>query len=103
LHLALSNGQNFCQIGTDQGLLPAPVPLERLLVAPGERSDLIVDFADHTGEQIILNNDSFQAISSASARRNFPTPVPSDQRYVPCRRHRSRPPSKRVPWLSSRR
>lgn len=40
-HLALSNGQEFHQIGTDQGLLSAPVPLKSLLIAPGERADLI--------------------------------------------------------------
>jgi spore coat protein A, manganese oxidase len=62
LHLALSSGQIFHQIGTDQGLLPAPVPLERALLAPGERADLVVDFSDfsgHAGEQIVLQNDSF--------------------------------------------
>lgn len=32
------------QIGTDGGLLNAPVPLRRLLLAPGERADVLVDF-----------------------------------------------------------
>ncbi len=58
-HLSLSNGQLFHQIGTDQGLLPAPVPLDRLLLAPSERADLVVDFTDHAGEQIVLKNDAF--------------------------------------------
>lgn len=57
-HLSLSNGQDFHQIGTDQGLLPAPVSLDHLLLAPSERADLIVDFAGHAGEQIVLNNDA---------------------------------------------
>ena len=38
------------KIGTDQGLLPAPVPLTNLVIAPGERADLIVDFSEHRGE-----------------------------------------------------
>jgi len=54
-HLSLSNGQDFHQIGTDQGLLPAPVSLDHLLLAPSERADLVVDFAGHAGEQIVLN------------------------------------------------
>ena len=49
----------FHQIGTDQGLLPAPVPLASLEIAPGERADLIVDFSEHRGEQLILRNDAF--------------------------------------------
>jgi spore coat protein A len=58
-HLSMSNGQAFHQIGTDQGLLPAPVELKRVILAPGERADLIVDFSASAGGQVILKNDSF--------------------------------------------
>jgi len=68
LHLSLSNGQPLHQIGTDQGLLPAPVPLDRSILAPGERSDLIVDFTGHAGEQIVLENDSFLVMQFRVAR-----------------------------------
>jgi spore coat protein A len=34
--MALSNGQDFHQIGTDLGLLPAPVSLKSLLIAPAD-------------------------------------------------------------------
>ncbi len=61
-HLSLSNGQKLIQIGTDQGLLAAPVALERSLLAPGERADLILDFASHAGERIVLENDAFQVL-----------------------------------------
>jgi spore coat protein A len=57
LHLLFSSGQAFHQIGTDQGLLPAPVQLKSLLLAPAERADLIVDFSGLRGRQTILNND----------------------------------------------
>jgi spore coat protein A, manganese oxidase len=49
----------FHQIGTDQGLLPAPVSLTILEIAPGERADLVVDFSDHRGLQVILKSDAF--------------------------------------------
>ena len=38
-HLSLSNGQPFMQIGTDQGLLPEPVAVAEMMIAPGERVD----------------------------------------------------------------
>ena len=60
--LALSNGQEFHQIGTDLGLLPAPAPLKELLIAPGERADLIVDFSGHAGERIVVTNDPLQVM-----------------------------------------
>ena len=50
------------QIGTDGGLLDAPVAVSAagdsppLLVAPGERADLIVDFAGHEGQALTLRN-----------------------------------------------
>jgi spore coat protein A len=58
-HLSLSNGQEFHQIGSDQGLLSAPVKRNDLSIAPGERADLVIDFRDHGGEQIVLHNDAF--------------------------------------------
>jgi spore coat protein A len=58
-HLSFANGMPFHQIGTDQGLLAAPVPLKSLAIAPAERADLVVDFSAARGEQIILRNDSF--------------------------------------------
>jgi len=58
IHLSLSEGQGLYQIGTDQGLLPAAIRLERLTLAPGERADLIVDFAGLAGSNIVLKNDT---------------------------------------------
>jgi spore coat protein A, manganese oxidase len=54
-----SNDVPFHQIGTDQGLLPEPVPLTQLEISPGERADLIVDFSEHRGGEIILKSDAF--------------------------------------------
>ena len=58
LHLSLSNAHPFRQIGTDQGLLPAPVEIEKVFLAPGERADLIVDFAGMDGSDVVLKNDT---------------------------------------------
>jgi spore coat protein A, manganese oxidase len=58
-HLSFASDAPFHQIGTDQGLLPAPVPLTNLEIGPGERADLMVDFAEHRGAQLVLKNDAF--------------------------------------------
>ncbi|HEX3746028.1 MAG TPA: multicopper oxidase [Bryobacteraceae bacterium] len=60
--LSLANGQTFHQIGSDQGLLPAPVALAHTMLAPGERADLIVDFSGREGQRIVLQNYPFQIL-----------------------------------------
>ena len=57
--LSLSNGAEMLQIGSDQGLLSAPVAVNYLQLAPGERADLVVDFAAHRGQQILLQSEPF--------------------------------------------
>ena len=47
------------QIGSDQGLLAAPVKLERVLLAPAERADVVFDFSAHAGKNLLLRSDSF--------------------------------------------
>jgi spore coat protein A len=59
-HLSLSNGQKFLQIGTDQGLMAAPIELDSFVIAPGERFDVLVDFSGHRGERIVLKSDAFE-------------------------------------------
>jgi spore coat protein A, manganese oxidase len=58
-NLSLSSGQPIAQIGTDQGLLPAPAPAKIVSLAPGERADLLVDFSasslsGSSGQQVTL-------------------------------------------------
>jgi spore coat protein A, manganese oxidase len=49
---------SFQQIGTDGGLLPAPLELHYLLIAPAERFDIVIDFSGHEGECFSLINDA---------------------------------------------
>jgi spore coat protein A len=60
------------QIGTDQGLLPAPVAVSNVQLAPGERADLVVDFAGHQGARVLLVSDAFTLMQF----RVSPAPVP---------------------------
>jgi spore coat protein A len=93
-HLSLANKNQadnnqedapFHQIGTDQGLLSAPLPLTSLEIAPGERADLIVDFSEHRGEQLILRNDAFVVMQFRVSKGKVTdtNSLPSDLRPVP--------------------
>jgi spore coat protein A, manganese oxidase len=78
-YLSLSNGLEFHQIGTDLGLLPSPVSLKRLDIAPAERADLIIDFADHRGETLTLMSGVLPVlefrVSAAPARESGTLPA----------------------------
>ena len=60
-NLALSNGAPFKVIGSDGGLIEKPVTVNALLLSPGERADLLVDFSSAPlGSEIILLSKQFQ-------------------------------------------
>ncbi len=84
-HLSLSNGQPLMQIGTDQGLLPEPVAVKEMMIAPAERVDLIVDFAAHAGQQIVLHSESFVLMQFrvAAGRVTDESSLPAKLRPVP--------------------
>jgi spore coat protein A len=48
----------FRQIGTDGGLLPAPLSMHYLIFSPGERFDIVIDFSEHNGMNLALINDA---------------------------------------------
>jgi spore coat protein A len=66
--LSLGSGGSFHQIGTDLGLLPAPVELKSLLLYPAERADLIFDFSGHAGERIVLKHQAMEVMQFRVAR-----------------------------------
>lgn len=53
-----SDAPRFIQIGTDGGLLPAPLEMRYLIFSPGERFDVVIDFSEHKGKNIALINDA---------------------------------------------
>lgn len=50
------------QIGTDGGLLPEPVALDELTLAPGERADILIDFSACCGKSLVLANTLTPAV-----------------------------------------
>jgi spore coat protein A, manganese oxidase len=65
----LSSGQSFIQIGGDQGLLPKAVAMTQLTLGPGERADVILDFAGLNGQTVIMKNNG---------KTPYPAGTPSD-------------------------
>lgn len=63
-------GPRFQVIGTDGGLLPQPYKRKNLIIAPAERYDVVVDFSEFKGAELVLHN---------SAR----APYPSGAAYIP--------------------
>lgn len=59
-YFEMKNGGNvvpFLEIGTDDALLPHPVSIDGLLMAPGERYDVIVDFTNMApGTEVMMYN-----------------------------------------------
>jgi FtsP/CotA-like multicopper oxidase with cupredoxin domain len=43
--MKLRSGRDMHLLATEGGLLPAPMPLERLLLSPGERAEVLIDFS----------------------------------------------------------
>jgi FtsP/CotA-like multicopper oxidase with cupredoxin domain len=52
-NLGFSDNRDFALIGTDGGLLRAPVPLTRVQLAPGERAEIVVTM--RPGEHVALH------------------------------------------------
>lgn len=51
-NFGFSNDMTFYQIATDGGLKDTPVALTRLLLAPGERAEVLVDFSSMNGQTV---------------------------------------------------
>ena len=82
--LSFSESVDMHQIGSDQGLLPAPVKVTYVQLAPGERADLVVDFSQSRGAQVVLNSDSFELMQFkvSKAKVSDPSALPGSLRPV---------------------
>lgn len=53
-NLGLSDNGIFYQIASDGGLLNTPVSMNRLLLALGERAELLINFSGYLGDSLLL-------------------------------------------------
>ncbi len=67
-NFGFSDNRSFQYIGNDGGLFDAPIPATRVLLAPAERAEILVDFsADTKGDVISLQSYSGEVLSSLFA------------------------------------
>ncbi|WP_018478932.1 multicopper oxidase domain-containing protein [Pontibacter roseus] len=107
-NLKLTKGVKVWQIGSDQGFLTTPVEHSELLISPGERMDVVVDFsgANLWGETIIMTNDAntpfpdgdpVNAGDSQTQIMAFKVDVPLNRAYplthLPASFHKPLPPT----------
>jgi len=83
--LSFSPDLETIQIGSDQGLLQAPVAVKHVHLAPGERADLIVDFAPYRGQQLILQSEALTLMQFrvAATSTSDPSLIPTALRPTP--------------------
>lgn len=85
--LSLSSRRPFLQIGSDQGLLPAPLERMRVELYPAERADVLVDFTGLDGQAVELRQPAdpiLQFRVRDHGRRDVAAaPVPAALRQVP--------------------
>ncbi len=71
-NLALSNNDDLVIIGNDGGLLKTPAPVKEILLAPGERLDVLVNFKNATvGTTVNLISKEFSNAGDAQGKQAF--------------------------------
>ncbi|MBI5856847.1 MAG: multicopper oxidase domain-containing protein [Sphingobacteriales bacterium] len=71
-NLTLSNNADMIIIGNDAGLLKNPATVRSVLLAPGERLDVLVNFAGLSiGDELFLENRTFSGAGTAQGKQAF--------------------------------
>lgn len=71
-NLALSNNADIIIIGNDAGLMKSPATVKTLILAPGERLDVLVSFSGLTvGTELFLENRLFDGAGTAQGKQAF--------------------------------
>ncbi len=54
----MPGNEPFQVIGSDQGLLSAPLEMKRIALTPAERADIVIDFSPYAGKTIYLKDST---------------------------------------------
>jgi spore coat protein A len=74
----------FYQIGSEQGFLSAPAETNILILGPGERADIVLDFSGHAGKEVILRTDvaMIMQFRVSGAKTSDPSSLPKTLRPI---------------------
>ncbi|HEY3503312.1 MAG TPA: multicopper oxidase domain-containing protein [Actinocatenispora sp.] len=89
--LGLTGGARFVQVGSDQGLLAAPVRHDSMLVSPGERFDVVIDFAGFKPGTTVTLTNALGAGRTGTVMRFRVSRTASDDSRIPARLSDYRP------------
>ena len=82
--LGLSPAAPFQQIGTEGGLLPAPVSRDTITLGPAERADVVVDFAGYApGAEVRLVNSAVDVPALPDVMKFVVGAAPGDTAPLP--------------------
>ncbi|GAB3179517.1 multicopper oxidase family protein [Telluribacter humicola] len=70
-NLGFGTGSSFTLIGGDGGLLDTPQKVSQVLLSPGERVDLLVDFSQFSQGKAFLRSEPFNEGGQAQGRQAF--------------------------------
>lgn len=70
-NIAFKDNTPYTVIGADGGLLPSAIETTELLLAPGERADILVDFSKFTNKSVKLISKIFEIPSSGGMMGNM--------------------------------
>jgi bilirubin oxidase len=71
-NIGFSDNRSFSVIGSDGGLLNAPVPLTRYILHAGERIEILVNFSGQNGQSVDLKAYNSQLGNFVAGGENFP-------------------------------
>jgi spore coat protein A len=76
---------DFHQIGSEQGFLAAPAAMSTLILGPGERADLVVDFSSRRGKELFMRTDAavFMQLRVSADHSRDESSLPATLRSLP--------------------
>lgn len=72
-NIGVSDDRTFYQIGSDGGLLNAPVSLNRIVISPGEIMEFVVDFSSDEDKTLYLKSYASCKLPRKCRRSNLST------------------------------
>ncbi len=75
-NLTLESGYAMHQIASDSSLLPKPIAMKNIILATGERAEVVIDFSQYAGETLYLSDgmDS-RRLMAIRVKKSQPTPM----------------------------